>query len=111
MAKEGTVAEVAVIPPCDFCKQISPNDALDAAFDGKTTQGPWANMCTTHYGLYGVGLGVGRGQRLVLAVKGEAEERQAFDCPQHGTRHPLIAHWECFPALMQIAAESQDPYA
>lgn len=44
---------------CDFC--ISP-----ALYDGKTTAGPWANMCSTHFGVYGLGLGLGLGQRLIV---------------------------------------------
>jgi hypothetical protein len=42
-------------------------DGNPAHFDGATVlNGKWANMCSTHFGLYGVGLGIGRGQRLVL---------------------------------------------
>ena len=47
------------LPSCDFCE-------IPAAVDGKTTMGPWANMCETHFTQYGVGLGTGKGQRLVL---------------------------------------------
>lgn len=31
--------------------------------DGKTTMGPWANMCPQCFRDYGVGLGTGRGQK------------------------------------------------
>lgn len=47
---------------CDFCKQVGRSKL--ARYDGKTTMGPWAYMCSAHMGSYGVGLGVGRGQKL-----------------------------------------------
>jgi len=47
------------IPPCDFC-------AKPAAVDGKTRSGPWAYMCPSHFKAQGIGLGLGRGQQLVL---------------------------------------------
>jgi hypothetical protein len=59
MAKHGMETVVATIPECSFC-------AEPAAVDGKTTRGPWAYMCETHFGQAGIGLGVGVGQRLVL---------------------------------------------
>jgi hypothetical protein len=35
-----------------------------ATVDGKTKMGPWAYMCEDCHTVYGVGLGVGKGQRL-----------------------------------------------
>ena len=58
--KAGTEVTVSQLPKCDFCDK-------QATYDGKTTFGPWANMCEAHNWLHGIGLGVGRGQRLVLA--------------------------------------------
>ena len=52
-------------PPCDFCTQRGiPYQA--AHYDCKTIYGPWANMCEEHFRAYGRGLGLGKGQRLVL---------------------------------------------
>lgn len=51
-------------PYCDFCAQAGTQRR--ANYDGKTTLGPWANMCERHFKAYGVGLGLGRGQRLVV---------------------------------------------
>lgn len=34
------------LPPCDFCGLQS--ITRPALYDGKTTQGPWANMCEPH---------------------------------------------------------------
>jgi len=69
-------AKVTELPDCDICKLvdhyaveagISTTAAIPKAIvDGKTTDGPWAYMCQHHFGLHGVGLGLGRGQRLVL---------------------------------------------
>ena len=47
---------------CDFCKQLGM--VKQAAVNGKTKMGPWANMCEAHHYRYGVGLGTGRGQQL-----------------------------------------------
>lgn len=51
--------KVSRLPDCDFCN--SP-----AQYDGKTVIGPWANMCEVHFKQYGKGLGLGKGQKLVL---------------------------------------------
>ena len=66
--------EVTSLPDCDFHAQRG--EQVQAAVDGKTIFGPWANMCTPCFRTNGVGLGTGRGQRLVLveggSVKGDA---------------------------------------
>ncbi len=49
--------EVAKLPTCQFC-------SADARYDAKTKMGPWAYMCETHFRVYGVGLGLGKGQKL-----------------------------------------------
>ena len=59
--------QVASLPGCDICKMEFPSSKPNPAkYDGKTTQGSWANMCTTHFKSIGIGLGTGRGQKLVL---------------------------------------------
>lgn len=62
-----TSVEVKELPPCDFCKDAA--ITWPARFDGKTINGAWAYMCGGHFVLYGTGLGLGIGQRLIL--KGE----------------------------------------
>lgn len=42
---------------CDFCGKI-------ADFDAKTKFGPWAYLCAEHFQQYGIGLGIGKGQKL-----------------------------------------------
>lgn len=53
---------VQSLPSCDMC-----SDGSAAEYDAATAFGPWANMCAAHFQQFGVGLGTGRGQRLVLA--------------------------------------------
>lgn len=59
---------VARIPDCDFCKENAVTKP--ATVDGRTIIGPWANMCQNHFQMYGVGLGLGKGQRLILKGTG-----------------------------------------
>lgn len=59
--ENGMTAEVPQIPDCDMCV-----DGTRAEYDAKTSQGPWAYMCRNHYGQWGIGLGTGKGQRLIL---------------------------------------------
>jgi hypothetical protein len=49
---------------CDFCKR-------NAAYDGKTKSGHWANMCEKHFIVHGIGIGLGRGQLLECLEGGE----------------------------------------
>lgn len=58
--------EVAELPDCDIHKYTKGKAGVPAAYDGKTRSGPWANMCEECFAEYGVGLGTGRGQRLIL---------------------------------------------
>ena len=69
-------AKVTELPDCDICKVVDHYAVLagisttaaitKASYDGRTTDGPWAYMCQRHFGLHGVGIGLGRGQRLVV---------------------------------------------
>jgi hypothetical protein len=60
-----TEVVVPELPPCDFC-QMDDGKTVPALYDGKTTEGPWAYMCGAHCSKYGMGLGTGVGQRLIL---------------------------------------------
>lgn len=64
MNKKGTKVKVKELPKCDFCKGIGV--LSKAKYDGKTIHGSWAYMCQTHYDERGVGLGLGRGQELIV---------------------------------------------
>jgi len=63
MQKNSTEATVSEMPRCSFCHQM-------AEYDGKTNQGPWAYMCDTHFKILGCGLGLGKGQKLVVTTGG-----------------------------------------
>jgi hypothetical protein len=62
-----TKTTVKELPNCDFCRM----DGIEkpAKYDGKTEAGPWAYMCQEHFEAHGVGLGLGRGQKLEVQPK------------------------------------------
>jgi hypothetical protein len=53
-------------PDCDLCKQLGTEEPPKAMYDGATIMGPWAYMCEYHFRKCGVGLGTGRGQKLII---------------------------------------------
>jgi len=63
MPEPHTEVSVPRLPPCDICGDT-------ASYDAKTTHGPWGYLCSDHFVEYGIGLGLGLGQRLVLATPG-----------------------------------------
>ena len=65
---DGTEVYVQELPKCDFC-------AKPAFYDGATRMGPWAHMCEEHFKMHGIGLGTGKGQKLIpRKALGEAEK-------------------------------------
>lgn len=62
MATEATVDKM---PDCDLCSLFYGRKRV-AKYDGKTRGGPWGYMCEECFQSHGVGLGTGRGQKLVL---------------------------------------------
>ena len=58
--------KVPVLPRCDIHWYERNQTEVPAAVDGKTKAGPWANMCSSCHLTHGVGLGLGKGQRLIL---------------------------------------------
>jgi len=55
------------LPKCDFCGRI-------ARYDGRTKHhGCWAYMCEGCFAIRGIGLGLGKGQELILASIGGLE--------------------------------------
>lgn len=65
-----TSVEVAALPDCDIHTFNKNQPGVPAAYDGKTWLGPWANMCEGCFAVNGVGLGLGKGQRLILRTTG-----------------------------------------
>lgn len=55
----GNIAYIAEPVKCDFCGK-------EGNYDAKTALGPWAYLCEDHYEIYGIGLGTGMGQRLIV---------------------------------------------
>ena len=53
---------------CDFHVVDSKGEQakVPAEYDAATTMGPWADMCESHFRQFGTGLGLGKGQRLIL---------------------------------------------
>ena len=43
---------------CEYCKNI-------AEYDARTGIGAWCYLCQEHFERYGIGLGLGRGQKIV----------------------------------------------
>lgn len=54
---------------CDIC-ELWHRKAL-AEYDGKMSNGVWANMCQPCFNMHGVGLGTGKGQKLIYEVSSE----------------------------------------
>ena len=61
-----TAVKVTKLPECDYCRRT-----FDEMYDAKTIYGYWANLCPYHFGHYGIGLGLGKGQKLVLEAEGK----------------------------------------
>lgn len=66
--KDRTVTFVNELPVCDICvmTEEDPRFRKAAQFDGKTIAGSWAFMCPPHFQHVGIGLGEGKGQKLLL---------------------------------------------
>lgn len=61
-----TEVKVATLPFCDIHKYYGDGTEVLAAYDGRTVSGQWGYMCEEHFPEWGVGLGLGKGQRLIL---------------------------------------------
>lgn len=63
-----TQTYVPHLPKCDMPQHKEKK--VDAHFDAKTTYGVWAYLCRPCFNKYGTGLGLGKGQKLILAKEG-----------------------------------------
>jgi len=52
---------------CDFC--TDENKSVVAIYDAKTRMGFWAYLCEAHFQMYGISLGLGKGQKLDKEAK------------------------------------------
>ena len=79
-----TEVKMLTIPPCDIHAAAIVPQAIPAAYDAKTTMGPWAYMCQACFDKYGPGqLGTGYGQRLI-----PARPEPVKDVPGRGRAEP-----------------------
>lgn len=92
----GDTACVTNYPKCDICK-YEQGRTTEAHYDAKTTAGPWASLCDTHFASRGIGLGTGKGQRLIVGdepVDTDEEKgrkiRQAINQGDFDTAEELI---------------------
>lgn len=74
MTEPNTTVIVDTLPRCDFRNIVEQLSACshdgEAHYDGKMREvGSWAYMCEHHFAVFGIGLGLGRGQRLILKEK------------------------------------------
>ena len=56
----GIEAIVPKLPKCDICGKT-------AVYDCKTKMGSWGNLCEVCFKTFGIGLGTGKGQKLIEA--------------------------------------------
>lgn len=59
-ARAYTTTKVSALPTCSLCER------QQAGYDAAMTFGGWAYACEGCFRRYGMGLGLGQGQRLVL---------------------------------------------
>lgn len=96
-----TAVTVSELPDCDFHPHVP------AAYDAATTMGRWAHLCPACFTAYGIGLGLGRGQRLLLACldadakcSGTVEFRHALS--PTGKAYPRCEfHWNARLAVQE----------
>ena len=84
-----TTARVPKLPECDLCKDSDIfTTPEDAQYDGRTRSGIWAFMCARHFETDGIGLGLGKGQRLIIESEHTQHETYKADqlCQQCGKR-------------------------
>lgn len=62
------VAYVMELPHCSLHWELR-QVVVEAAYDAKTKYGPWGYLCVNCFVDHGVGLGTGRGQRLIVGVR------------------------------------------
>lgn len=60
------------LPECDFKNTASPCKGHQR-YDARLRDGRWGNVCEHHFQKYGIGLGLGRGQRLLTQQEVDAQ--------------------------------------
>jgi len=75
-----TAVEVTTVPKCDVC-------GTEAHYDARTHTGQWGYLCEAHFRTMGVGLGLGKGQRLVVTDTRAIEEYSPATVLEDNTGH------------------------
>jgi len=90
---------VPEIRHCDMCDQDPP---VPAYADGKTTFGPWADMCKPCFEIHGVGLGLGMGQELLLEPPETPILTSELNPLVDGVPHDVtVSLWEGLPVILE----------
>jgi hypothetical protein len=61
--------KVVTLTQVRWC-QVHNDNMTEATYDAATIYGPWAYMCDPCSAQFGVGLGTGRGQRIIYTREG-----------------------------------------
>jgi hypothetical protein len=59
-----STVEVIEYPSCIIC-EMNGDGKVEAHYDAKTVMGPWGHLCEECFTEFGIGLGLGRGQRFI----------------------------------------------
>lgn len=62
--KDITHCKMGCYPSCNMC-----DGSQKAKYDGKTILGTWAYMCSPCFKKYGIGMGTGKGQKIIVTKK------------------------------------------
>lgn len=93
-----TVNYVTTLPDCDVHRVNKGESGVPAKYDGALNfTSSWANMCADCFAEFGVGLGLGKGQELVV---GEAPERD-----RHAEFNDALARNASFDELEDIVGD------
>jgi hypothetical protein len=79
---------VQSIPDCDMCKQDG--EKTPAYADAALVFGSWGYVCVSHFNQFGKGLGMGRGQRLLLDPESASERTLSEDDDEDDDTDPVV---------------------
>lgn len=92
---------------CDFCHR----DCGKTLYDGMTGMGPWAVMCEPCFHEYGVGLGLGKGQKYKKVGDEyiQVDDKRKSAAKKRASRRRDVSDWEreFFPELFSEGRKSK----
>lgn len=103
------------LPMCDVCRYRDGQPDIPAAYDAKTFQGPWGNLCPSHFATETpMELGTGIGQMFLLPedtyLRETERARACVYClapvlrPAHRRSFDIL-HDECCPRIFDVDGE------